>query len=84
MYFRLNFRGRQKIDLLTLNVKSLPSVIQIIALYVEKSWPTGRRVTLPAESTLSSVRMKKKLPRLTELMAGRLSSEFTQTLIFLQ
>ena len=28
--------------------------------------------------------MTRKLPRLTELMAGRLNSEFTQTLIFLQ
>ena len=44
----------------------------------------GRRVTLPTESTLSSVRMTKKLPRLTELTAGCLSSEFTQTFIFLQ
>ena len=35
-------------------------------------------VTLSAESlTLPSLRMTKKLPRLTELMAGHLSSEFT-------
>ena len=42
----------------------------------------GRRVTLPAESTLPSVRIQQKiLPRLTKLTAGRLSPEFIQTII---
>ena len=43
----------------------------------------GRRVTLPAESTSSSVRVTKTLHRLTELTTGRLSSEFTQTVYIL-
>ena len=44
----------------------------------------GRRVTLPAEWTLPSVRTTKMLPCLIEVTASRLSPEFIQTLIFLQ
>ena len=56
------------------------NIIQFIALLIWTKVVPVKRVTLPAESTLPSVRMTKKLPRLTELMAGRPSSEFTQTL----
>ena len=52
-------------------------------IYMKKSVP-GRKFTLPAESTLSSIGMTKKLLPLTKLTAGPLSSEFTQTFLFLQ
>ena len=42
------------------------------------------RVTLPASQLYRASVQQKRLPRLTELTAGRLSPEFTQTLIFLQ
>ena len=41
----------------------------------------GRRVTFPAESTLSSVHVTKMLYYLTELTVGHLSSEFRRTIL---
>ena len=54
--------------------KKIEIFIQFITPFIWRKNVSGRRVTFPAESTLSSVRMTKKLPRLTELTAGRLSS----------
>ena len=44
----------------------------------------GRRITLPAQSNLSRVRVTKTLSRITELTAVRLGFEFAQTFAFLQ
>ena len=65
-------------------LKNFETFIRIIAPFIRRKVVPGRRVTLPAESTLSSVRTTRKLPRLTELTAGSFSSEFTQICIFLQ
>ena len=55
----------------------------IALLYGEKLSEVEGSPSHPSQLYPASVQQK-KLPSLTELTAGRLSSEFTQTLIFLQ
>ena len=62
-------------------VKKIETFIQIIALfYGEKLSEVEESPSQPSQLYRASVQQK-KLPRLTELTAGRLSPEFTQTLI---
>ena len=64
--------------------KKFETFIQIIALlYGEKLSEVEGSTSQPSQLYRASVQ-RKKLPRLTELMAGRFSPEFIQTLIFLQ
>ena len=64
--------------------KTFETFIQIIALlYGEKLSEVQGSPSQPSQLYRASVQQK-KLPRLTELTAGRLSPEFIQTLIFLQ
>ena len=62
----------------------ISSIIQIIVLlYGEKLFEVEGSPSQPSQLYRASVQQK-KLPRLTELTAGRLSPEFARTLIFLQ
>ena len=64
--------------------KKIETFIQIIALlYGEKLSELEGSSSQPGQLYRASVQQK-NLPRLTELTAGRLSPEFTQTLVFLQ